>query len=77
MTAIGLELEECLADDPVGCEPVSGRNSLLSGKITGNFRKNASYQPEVCVNFAQKFGALWRDSLWRGTGNGFGLNREG
>ncbi len=29
---------DCLADDAVLCEPVSGRNSLISGKNTGNLR---------------------------------------
>jgi hypothetical protein len=28
-----------VADDPVGCEPVSGGNSLLTGKFTGNCPK--------------------------------------
>jgi hypothetical protein len=28
---------DCVADDAVGCEPVSRRNSLLTGKLTGNF----------------------------------------
>jgi hypothetical protein len=28
---------EELADEAVGCEPVSGPNSVLTGKLTGNF----------------------------------------
>jgi hypothetical protein len=31
-TAIGLKFPECLADDAVIREPVSGRNSLYQGK---------------------------------------------
>ena len=29
--------EDWVADDPVDVEPVSGANSLLTGKLTGNF----------------------------------------
>jgi hypothetical protein len=28
---------DCLADDAVNCEPVSTSNSLVTGKLTGNF----------------------------------------
>jgi hypothetical protein len=32
-------IAEPLAEEPVSSEPVSGPNSLLTGKITGNFAK--------------------------------------
>ena len=31
---------DCVADDAVSCEPVSAPNSLLTGKLTGNFAKS-------------------------------------
>src|SRR5262249_47734785 len=33
---------DCVADDAVSCEPVSAPNSLLTGKLTGNFAKSGS-----------------------------------
>src|SRR6266478_2871299 len=35
---------DCVADDAVNCEPVSAPNSLLTGKITGNFAESG-YPP--------------------------------
>jgi hypothetical protein len=32
----------CLADDAVSCEPVSAPNSLLTGKLAGNFAESIS-----------------------------------
>jgi hypothetical protein len=31
---------DCVADDAVSCEPVSAPNSLLTGKLTGNFAQS-------------------------------------
>jgi hypothetical protein len=31
---------DCMAEDAVSCEPVSAANSLLTGKLTGNFAKS-------------------------------------
>src|SRR5262249_45440577 len=31
---------DCVADDAVSCEPVSAPNSLLTGKLTGNFARS-------------------------------------
>ena len=31
---------DCVADDAVSCEPVSAPNSLLTGKLTGNFAES-------------------------------------
>src|SRR2546430_10791331 len=31
---------DCVADDAVNCEPVSASNSLLTGKLTGNFAES-------------------------------------
>jgi hypothetical protein len=31
------ERPDCVADDAVNCEPVSTSNSLVTGKLTGNF----------------------------------------
>jgi hypothetical protein len=33
---------DCLADDAVSCELVSAPNSLLTGKLTGNFADSGS-----------------------------------
>jgi hypothetical protein len=35
-----LSMAQTLADEPVGFEPVSNPNSLLTGKLTGNFAKS-------------------------------------
>jgi hypothetical protein len=35
---------DCVADDAVGCELVSAPNSLLTGKLTGNFADSCSLQ---------------------------------
>ena len=34
------ERPDCVADDAVNCEPVSASNSLLTGKLTGNFAES-------------------------------------
>jgi hypothetical protein len=31
---------DCVAEDAVSCEPVSALNSLLTGKLTGNFAES-------------------------------------
>jgi hypothetical protein len=44
---------DCLADETVSGEPVWAANSLLSGKITGNFRdygSNLKVKPKICTN---------------------------
>jgi 2-polyprenyl-6-methoxyphenol hydroxylase-like FAD-dependent oxidoreductase len=38
-TAVSVEFRECLAGEAVSGEPVSGEDSLRSGKRTGNFVK--------------------------------------
>src|SRR5262249_3887817 len=38
---------DCLADDAVSCEPVSAPNSLLTGKLTGNF---ARVRPSAAIS---------------------------
>jgi hypothetical protein len=35
-----LSIAYTLAEDAVSCEPVSAANSLLTGKITGNFAES-------------------------------------
>ena len=35
---------DCVADDAVSCELVSAPNSLLTGKLTGNFADSGSLQ---------------------------------
>ncbi len=35
---------DCMADDAVSCELVSAPNSLLTGKLTGNFADSGSLQ---------------------------------
>src|SRR5215475_7454353 len=34
------ERPDCVAEDAVSCEPVSAPNSLLTGKLTGNFAES-------------------------------------
>jgi hypothetical protein len=44
---------DCVADETVNGEPVWAANSLLSGKITGNFRdygSNLKVKPKICTN---------------------------
>src|SRR5215468_7336096 len=36
----GSQRPDCVAEDAVSCEPVSAPNSLLTGKLTGNFAKS-------------------------------------
>jgi hypothetical protein len=36
---------DCLPEEAVRCEPVSGANSLLTGKLTGNFEKFSASAP--------------------------------
>ena len=52
------------------CEPVSASNSLLTGKITGNFADLAPY-PDIGASSASEFKGLEQDSLDKGTGNYF------
>ena len=40
-------IAEPLAEEPVSSEPVSGPNSLLTGKITGNFAKSGPISASV------------------------------
>jgi hypothetical protein len=40
-----------VAEGPVSSEPVSGRNSLLTGKITGNFAKSGADRAFAAGNF--------------------------
>jgi hypothetical protein len=44
---------DSLADEPVLGEPVSGSNSLLTGKITGNFTKIGPFGETVPVKMQQ------------------------
>jgi hypothetical protein len=51
----------CVADDAVGCELVSAPNSLLTGKLTGNFANSGPQQRfphlinELIQSLAAKF----------------------
>jgi hypothetical protein len=65
-----------LADDAVRIEPVSGANSLLTGKITGNFfdfravgQGRGAYKPAAS-------GPFQANSLIKGTGNFVDLSTE-
>jgi hypothetical protein len=40
-----------LADEPVLCEPVSARSSLLTGKFAGNPTKIGGRKPEISSYF--------------------------
>src|ERR671937_749779 len=40
----GPQRPDCVADDAVSCELVSAPNSLLTGKLTGNFTDSGSLQ---------------------------------
>jgi hypothetical protein len=57
----GRQRPDWLADDAVSCEPVSGPNSLLTGKLTGNFAESGlllQFQPpvsELIQRLAAKF----------------------
>ena len=44
---------DCVADDAVSGEPVCGANSLLTGKITGNFTKIGPFGETVPVKTPQ------------------------
>ena len=55
---------DCLADDAVSCELVSAQNSLLTGKLTGNFANSGLQQRfphlinELIQSLAAKFPTL-------------------
>ena len=42
----GPQRRDCVADDAVSCEPVSTANSLLTGKLTGNFGR---IRPSIAI----------------------------
>jgi len=77
-----------LAVDPVQCEPVSGSNSLLTGKFTGSLLREVAAQPQeepanaVPRASCRQFEAQWiREFLAteqgdsaRGTGSSWGPN---
>jgi hypothetical protein len=58
-----------LADDAVSCEPVSAANSLLTGKITGNFAKNRPFTPITASDHHADPIAYRRIPYATGTGN--------
>src|SRR5215813_7756189 len=43
-SGLGPQRRDCLADDAVSCELVSAPNSLLTGKLTGNFANSGPQQ---------------------------------
>ena len=64
-----------MADDAVHYEPVSAPNSLLTGKLTGNFAESAPLL-DFDVQIASEFKGLQQNSLRNGTGNFCSHNRE-
>src|SRR5262249_13183336 len=44
LTPAASSSRDCVADDAVSCEPVSAPNSLLTGKLTGNFANSGPQQ---------------------------------
>ena len=64
-TAIPLLWNLCVVDDAAWIEPVSSENSLLTGKITGNFRFHARL-PAQRIPYANDFGVFKRNSLLNG-----------
>ena len=57
-----------MADEPVGCEPVSGRNSLLTGNLQGILRKSGRLAKN-CPSERSKISWLQDNSLQNETGN--------
>src|SRR5215467_4704755 len=50
---VGWRRQDWLADDAVSCEPVSAANSLLTGKLTGNFAKSGRPPRFSCLMSAR------------------------
>jgi len=71
----GPQRRDWLADDAVGCELVSAPNSLLTGRLTGNFANSGPQQrfPHLINELIQRLAA---NSLRNGTGNSCSPNRE-
>src|SRR5262249_40389616 len=65
-----------LADDAVSCELVSAPNSLLTGKLTGNFAESLALCYDFDVQSTSQFKGLPPNSLHNGTGNFCSHNRE-
>ena len=61
---------DCVVVDALQIEPVSTSNSLLTGKLTGNFGDSGAVQS------ASEFNDFQRNSLRNGTGNFCRPNRE-
>ena len=59
----------CLADEAVGFEPVSNPNSLLTGKITGNFVDSGPNSRFLRASQQATSITYWPNSLDNGTGN--------
>src|SRR5438105_6639287 len=57
-----------LAEDAVSCEPVSARNSLLTGKFTGILLESGS-PPATSASVSSQFNGFRSNSLYNGTGN--------
>ena len=75
-TAISLEFRECLADEPVAREPVSARNSLLTGKFAGNFGKSGPPKPWFRTTLCSRIKRLMGQFLCGQAGNISSLSRE-
>src|SRR6266478_5076162 len=58
-TGHGPQRPDCLADDAVSCELVSAPNSLLTGKLTGNFANSGPQQrfPHLINELIQRLAA--------------------
>src|SRR5207253_5893809 len=57
-----------LAEDAVSCEPVSERNSLLTGKFTGILLESGS-PPATSASVSSQFNGFRSNSLYNGTEN--------
>ena len=59
---------DCLPEEAVRCEPVSGANSLLTGKLTGNFEKFGASAP-ISHSIDQQIQKLAAEFPTQETGN--------
>src|SRR5262249_254759 len=71
----GSQRPDCVADDPVSCEPVSAPNSLLTGKLTGNFgesgppRAHSIVYSRIPCATEQGISKRVSGNIFQGTGN--------
>jgi hypothetical protein len=68
-SAENAKIADCLADDAVRCELLSGSNSLIIRENTGNFFIFESEEPLRPPNYVGSVGVFSANSLLNGAGN--------